>query len=306
MITFYKKSDSDESFRILDSPEPGCWIHVDEATSNDVTQVAELLGVEYTDLHDSLDRYEIPRIERFDGLIMIYTRHPTQQEAGLYTTTLTLILSEKYFVTICPQKSYLIDTFVSQKPKITTDQTSKLLIYILLKITQEYTVKIKKIRAGVLRQEKHMPQVDSKDITALTINEENLNQYLSSLVPLRNVLEAITSGRYTHLYEKDQDLLEDLLNASLQSEEICAVNLRSIQSLRDSYQILFTNQLNRTIKLLTALTIILSLPTMVASLYGMNVALPFEKSGFAFAGIMLITTAISLGAAWIFHRKKWL
>jgi len=84
------------------------------------------------------------------------------------------------------------------------------------------------------------------------------------------------------------------------------VNLRSIRSLRDSYQIIFTNQLNKTIKLLTALTIILSLPTMIASLYGMNVALPFANSAVAFAGIMAFTAAISIFAVWIFHRKKWL
>jgi len=306
MFTIYKKLEADETFREIDQPEPGCWIHIDEATSTDVTRLAELIDTEYTDLHDCLDRYEIPRIERLDEHIVIYTRHPSKQDAGLYTTTLTLILTKDYFITVCPQQSSLIEAFISQKPKLTTDQTSKLLIYILLKITQEYTIKIKKIRAGVLRQEKDMPSVGSKDITSLTIHEENLNQYLSSLVPMRNVLEAITSGRFTMLYEKDQDLLEDLLNACLQSEEICAVNLRSIQSLRDSYQIIFTNQLNRTIKLLTALTIILSLPTMVSSLYGMNVALPFEKSGFAFAGIMVFTLAISLGAAYIFHRKKWL
>ena len=306
MITIYHKSEADETFQILTEPQVGCWIHVDEATSNDVTQIAKMIDADYTDLHDSLDRYEIPRIERLDEHILIFTRHPTVHEAGLFTTTLTIVLTKDYFITICPQKSFLIENFVNQKPKIETAQTSKLLIYILLKITQEYTIKIKKIRAGVLRKEKEMAQVESKDITSLTVHEENLNQYLSSLVPLRNVLEAITSGRYTLLYEKDQDLLEDLLNASLQSEEICSVNLRSIRSLRDSYQIIFTNQLNRTIKLLTALTIILSLPTMIASLYGMNVSLPFANNTFAFSGIMAFTTAISLFAVWVFHRKKWL
>ena len=306
MITTYFKTDADDVFQVIDEPKAGCWIHVDEASSNDVTQIAKLIDAEYTDLHDCLDRYEIPRIERLDQHTLIFTRHPTVHEAGLFTTTLTLILTKDYFITICPQKSFLIDNFVAQKPKISTNQTSKLLIYILLKITQEYTIKIKKVRAGVIRKEKEMAQVESKDITSLTVHEENLNQYLSSLVPLRNVLEAITSGRYTFLQEKDQDLLEDLLNASLQSEEICAVNLRSIRSLRDSYQIIFTNQLNKTIKLLTALTIILSLPTMIASLYGMNVALPFANSAIAFSGIMAFTAAISIFAVWIFHRKKWL
>ena len=306
MITNYKKTDSDDIFHEIPEPETGCWIHVDEATSNDITQIAELINVNYTDLHDCLDRYEIPRIERLDEHVIIFTRHPSKPEAGLYTATLTLILTKDHFITISPQKSFLIETFINQKPKIATTQMSKLLIYILLKITQEYTIKIKQIRAKVLHKEREMNQVESKDITSLTVHEENLNQYLSSLVPLRNVLESMTSGRYTKLYEKDQDLLEDLLNASLQSEEICSVNLRSIQSLRDSYQIIFTNQLNRTIKLLTALTIILSLPTMVASLYGMNVSLPFEKSDLAFSGIMLFTLGISLFAVYIFHKKKWL
>ncbi len=306
MITTYFKTDDDDVFQVIEEPKAGCWIHVDEASSNDVTQIAKLIDAEYTDLHDCLDRYEIPRIERLDERTLIFTRHPTIHEAGLFTTTLTIILTKDYFITICPQKSYLIDNFVAQKPKISTHQTNKLLIYILLKITQEYTIKIKKVRAGVIRKEKEMAQVESKDITSLTVHEENLNQYLSSLVPLRNVLEAITSGRYAFLQEKDQDLLEDLLNASLQSEEICSVNLRSIRSLRDSYQIIFTNQLNKTIKLLTALTIILSLPTMIASLYGMNVALPFANSALAFAGIMAFTAAISIFAVWVFQRKKWL
>ncbi|MCB1116803.1 MAG: hypothetical protein KDK71_10075, partial [Chlamydiia bacterium] len=144
------------------------------------------------------------------------------------------------------------------------------------------------------------------DITNLTHNEEILNQYLSSLVPIRNVLESITSGRYTFLYEKDQDLLEDLLNASMQSEDLCSINLRSIRSLRDSYQIIFTNQLNKTIKLLTALTIILSIPTMIASLYGMNVGLPLASGKYAFACILIFIAILSIFSLIIFQRKKWL
>jgi magnesium transporter len=151
-----------------------------------------------------------------------------------------------------------------------------------------------------------MAYVDSNDITNLTHLEEILNQYLSSLVPMRSVLESITSGRYTILYEKDQDLLEDLLNASIQSEDLCSINLRSIRSLRDSYQIIFTNQLNKTIKLLTALTIILSIPTMIASLYGMNVDLPFMKLKSAFSIIIVFIIILSLFSLILFQRKKWL
>ncbi len=303
----YIKKEDDDGFREIEKPEEGCWIHVDEATPSDLNEIATLTENEYTDLHDCLDKHELPRIERLDEKnVLIFTRHPTNQEAGLYTTTLGVLLTPKYFITICPQKSHLVKNLISQKTRLLTTQKSKFLLFILLKVTQEFTLQIKKIRTNVLKKEKELSRVESEDITALTINEENLSQYLSSLVPLRTVLEAITSGRYTLLYEKDQDLLEDLLNASIQSEDLCTINLRTIRGLRDSFQIIFTNQLNKTIKLLTALTIILSIPTMIASLYGMNVTLPFEKSPLAFAGIMIFTVFSSFVALLLFQRKKWL
>lgn len=306
MIHIYYKDESDDLFEEISQPKDGCWIHVEEATTADINQISELIGLEYTDIYDCLDRYEIPRIERIKEHVLIFTRHPSDLESGLYTTTYTIILTKNYFITISPQKSHLVHMLLGQSPKLAPSQKSKFLIYLLLKITQEYTVQIKKIRTNVLKQERKMKNVDSGDITNLTVNEEILNQYLSSLVPLRSVLEAIVSGKYTILYDRDQDLLEDLLNASIQSEDLCSINLRSIRSLRDSYQIIFTNQLNKTIKLLTALTIILSIPTMVASLYGMNVSLPIEKNPFAFYIIFIFIVILSLISLFVFQRKKWL
>ena len=306
MITIYDKGEHDDEFIEIPEPREGCWIHIEDATTNDINQISKLIDLEYTDMYDSLDRYEIPRVEKVDESVLIFTRHPMEPDAGLYTTTFTIILTKDYFITICPQKSQIVENFISQKPKLSPSNKSKFIIYILLKITQEYTLQIKKIRTSVLKQEKKMSYVDSRDITNLTHTEEILNQYLSSLVPMRAVLESITSGRYTLLYEKDQDLLEDLLNASIQSEDLCSINLRSIRSLRDSYQIIFTNQLNKTIKLLTALTIILSIPTMIASLYGMNVSLPGEGAKYAFSVIVVLIVGLSILSLILFQRKKWL
>lgn len=306
MITIYYKDEYEETFHTIDEPTEGCWIHVDSATTSDVMKLAKYIDCEYSDIHDCLDKYEIPRIERVGTNILVFTRHPSTQEVGLQTTTLTIILTEHYFITVCPHRSNLIDRFISQRPKIATSNTSKLLIHMLLRITQEFTIEIKKIRSNVLQKEKAINEVESDDITSLTISEENLNQYLSSLLPLRSVYQAISSGRYAFLQEKDQDLLEDLLNASMQSEELCTVILRTIRSLRDSYQIIFTNQLNKTIKLLTALTIILNIPTMVASLYGMNVDLPISHNPMAFIYIMLFIVIVSILAYMVFQKRKWL
>ncbi len=306
MLHFYFKTSKDQDFTILDQSQEGCWIHVDEATPEDLNEIGQLTGLEYSDLQDCLDKYEVPRIERIEQDVLIFTRYPVDQEIGLYTSTLTMILTSRYFITITPHSSLLIRKLVMQKNKLTTLEKSKLLIHLLLKIAQEFTLQIKKVRHNVLQQEKEMITVDSDDITALTKHEEVLNQYISTLAPMHTVLVAITSGKYTNLYEKDQELLEDLLNAVKQSEELCNIAIKSIRSLRDSYQIIFTNNLHKTIKLLTSLTIIFSIPTIIASLYGMNVNLPLAHGGYAFFFILILIAGLSVLGLVIFRRKRWL
>lgn len=296
----------DEEFHLIPQEREGCWIHIDEANSEDLNAIATLLGLESSDLQDCLDKYEMPRVERLQNSVIIFTRHPTELEMGLYTSPLTIILAPHYTVTISPLKSLLVQNFLLQKSRLSTLQKSKFLIALLLRITQEFTAHIRRVRNSVLRQEKEIVKVESEDIIALTKNEEVLNQYLSALVPTRNLLEAITSGRYTNLYEKDQDLLNDLLNAVKQSEDLCSISLKSIRSLRDSYQIIFTNNVQKRITLLTVLTILFSLPTMIASLYGMNVPLPFSKNPYAFIYIIGFTAVIVFFATLVFRRKRWL
>ena len=306
MIQYYYKTVRDEEFQLVPEIREGCWIHVEEATSDDMGVLAQKLGLEVTDLQDCLDKYEVPRVEKIQGTVLIFTRHPTEYETGLYTSTLTIILAPHYIATVSPHQSHLVRNFILQRNKLSTLQKSKLLISLLLKITQEFNIHIRRVRNNVLRQEKEIIFVDSEDITSLTKNEEILNQYMSALLPLRSVLEAITSGKYTNLYEKDHELLDDLLNAVRQSEDLCSISLKSIRSLRDSYQIIFTNNLHKTIKLLTALTILFNIPTMIASLYGMNVQLPFEQHPWAFFYIMGATLMLVTLAVLYFQRKRWL
>ena len=176
----------------------------------------------------------------------------------------------------------------------------------LLQAIHDFTLKIKKAKYSLIEQEKNITSIDSQTILMITKNEGKLNQYLSSLVPMGTLLKAITRGRLVALYEKDQDLLEDLLLAINQSEDLCMVNIKSIRSLRETYQSLFTNDTNKTIKLLTAITIIFTIPTIISSIYGMNVALPFATKSHAFILIMLITFVLCIFSLWIFFRKKWL
>ena len=306
MIEIYYKSIRDPDFKQISEYKPGSWIHVDKANIHDLNKLSEITNIEIADLHDSLDKHEIPRIEQKDGNIIIFLRHPEESEEGLHTATIAIILTPSYIITISPHESKLVDSVVSSSINLATTQKSKLLLFFLLKITHDFTLKIKRVRYAVIEQEKRMKNIDNQSIVMLTKNEEKLNQYLASIVPLRTLLEAITSRRYVNLYEKDQDLLEDLLIALRQSEDVCRVNVKSIRSLRDAYQILFTNDVNKTIKLLTAITIIFTIPTIIASIYGMNVKLPLADHSNAFSIIMVLTLIFCVVSVWLFIRKKWL
>ncbi|HSX03709.1 MAG TPA: magnesium transporter CorA family protein [Rhabdochlamydiaceae bacterium] len=305
MKIFYKK-DKDEEVKVLDKPCEGCWVHLDEATSSDLGELGKFIGMDYSDLQDCLDKYEIPRIERVDSHVMIYTRYPTDQEIGLYTSTLTMIVTRHYFVTISPHRCLLIKNFLTQKNFTSTLEPKKLLIQLLFKINQEFTGQIRRLRYNILSAEKEMVHVDSEDITVLIKNEEILNQYYSSLIPMRTVIDGIRSLKSIAFDEQELESLEDLLNSVKQSEELCSIVLKSIRSLRDSYQSMFANNLHKTIKLLTALTIILNIPTMIASIYGMNVNLPFVENAYAFEIIFATILIVSVLGFYIFKRKKWM
>jgi magnesium transporter len=307
MFTNYLKETTDERFQIIPAPLLNCWIHAGNATHNDIDRLSKILKLDPDDIKDALDMMEIARIERLENeAFVVYVRFPYLQEVGLYTATLTIILSQEHIVTICPATCHIIERILSEKSTIASSMRTKLLIHILLRIVQEYTKVIRRVRAEVINQEKDISTVSDKEITELTRKEENLNQCQNSLQPLKEVIEEILSGRFTTLYEKDQDLLEDLLLATEQAEEMCRLSLRIISSLRNSVQVIITNQFNKTIRLLTALTIVLTFPTVISSIYGMNIPLPFERSPHAFYIIMGSVLVVIICTLAFFRRRKWL
>lgn len=306
MIEIYFKTVRDTEFKQIPDFRIGSWVYVKEANLEDLAKISEITALDLSDVRDSLDKYELPRIEHLGESIAFFVRHPGEHETGLYTETLTIILTNTFVIAISPHKSDLIENLIASNTSLGTTQKSKLILHILLKITQDYTNSIKRVRQSILGAEQPAQMTGNSGILVLTKNEEILNQYLTSIVPMRNLLETMASGRYMTLYEKDLDLLEDLMIAMRQSEDLCRVNIKSIRSLRDSYHIVFTNDVNRTIKLLTSLTIVFSIPTIIASIYGMNVVLPFASSPYGFGIVMGMIAAASVGGVLYFQRKHWL
>jgi magnesium transporter len=306
MIFFYNKIPERDAFIAVSEASEGSWIHIEEASLEDLQFISDLTGLDAPILDDSLDRYELPRLELIESNLILFTRHPVEQDRYLYTSTLTIILTPSYFITISPNKTFFIQHFLQKKIPISSHSLSDWMRQVLLRIAQEFNLFIRKTRHNILSQEKDMSAVTSEDIYALTKYEEVLNQYLSSLDALHLTLQKLFSLPSSNFYQQDKELIEDLINAVKQSENLSEIVIKNIRSLRDAYQIIFANSLTKTIKLLTALTIVFTIPNIVASIYGMNVRLPLSQDSQAFfilIGLMFILS--SLCGYW-FYRKNWM
>jgi len=305
MIEIYFKNIKSEKLKKIKEPRNGCWINIKNAQIDDLQYVSQLTGLEMNDLEDALDPYELPRIERERDSIIVFVRSPQEEKEDIHTSPLALIVTSKYFFTISYSQNTIIDA-VKKEMNFSTTQRSKFLIYILLLISKSFTREIKNIRSKVFHQKKSLENVESLDIVDLIKIEEILNQYISVLIPMKNVFEAIANGAYIHLFSDDADLLEDMIISIKQSTDICTVNVKSIKSLRESYQIIFTNRLNKTIRLLTSFAVVLTVPMIIASIYGMNISLPFQDNPLAFSYVLIFTFLASLLFLLLFYIKKWL
>ncbi|MFA5431575.1 MAG: CorA family divalent cation transporter, partial [Candidatus Paceibacterota bacterium] len=217
-----------------------------------------------------------------------------------------VIINKKYIITISPASSKTVRSIIEGNLSFSTTQKSKFLIYLLLLISKNFSRGIKKIKNNVLHQKKELKKIKGLDIIKLIENEEILNQYISALAPMNIVIEAIAKGGYVHLYSFDDELLEDMTISIRQSVDNCTISVKSIKNLRDSYQAIFTNNLNNTIRLLTSLTVILTVPTIIGSLFGMNVPIPLANNGMAFLYIILLIIFISSIFFYIFKVKDWI
>jgi magnesium transporter len=306
MLSFYRKNDQQESFTQIQSEEEGCWIHIEDATSEDLQYICLLTNLQEADISDALDPHELPRIEEGLHYIILFTRHPIEQKGHLHTVPLTILLTTPYFITISPVKSTLIEKILHKNNLSSISTPSEFLIEVLHSISHEFNIQTKKARHNVMAQRKEIHSVDSNDISTLTEGEEVLNQYIASLGPLEETIEELSLIKLQSFHEATHSEIDDIFNSLKQSLNICNTLIQNIRSLRDSYQIIFANKLTRTIKLLTALTIIFSIPNMIASVYGMNVHLPLAESGNAFIFLIVFMSGLSGLCGYWFYRKKWM
>ena len=171
-------------------------------------------------------------------------------------------------------------------------------------ITRQYQTRVASINRQMLATTSNVQNLTSKDIMKLTEYERKLNDYLDALQPTNTAIEKMLSGRVLKLYEDDRDLVEDL---SIELEQLiarCKSLLRTITNVRDSYRAVMDTRLNETIRLLTVITVALTIPTMIAGLFGMNVPVPGSEDPLMFWKITIVSIVAACALGGFFLRKR--
>lgn len=307
MVKIYYRSVKETQLRELKKRRAGSWVYAESPSLAEIQDLCQRYQLNEDLVKDVMDIDEMPRLEIEDGTPYLFTRFAVSESGGTQTLPVLMVISAGALITISPKPIPAFERLTGGKTELYTTQKTKLLLLLLTHIVDSYAGYLKTIgrKIRVARSGLRIESIDNKAFIQFVGFEDTLNDFLSALIPTSVMLSGLVSGKYIALFEEDIDLVEDLSLNSRQLIESCKSNLKTIVNIREAYSTIMTNNLNRTIKLLTALTIILTVPTVISSIYGMNVALPLASSPYAFYLILAFTAAVLAGLFWLFNRNDW-
>ncbi len=307
MIKYYFKSLRSERMQELDSYKPGSWVYAETPSENEIKELVAKFGLTEGHLQDALDEDEMPRLEKEDEQSYIFVRFAYRNSDGdMETAPLLFIFSNDIVITVSQQRLPALDAFLNGKISFATTQRAKLILLILQQIVDRYDAYISKTSKQIklIRSRLRGHEISNQDFIDFVMIEDELNEFLGSLMPTNATLRRLLLGRYVPLFAEDQDIVEDLLLNNEQSIEACNSNMQSIIHIREAYSSIASNNLNRTIKVLTAVTVLIMFPSMFYGLYGMNVHLPFQNHNWAFGAIIIFTLVFNFIVIVVARRKR--
>jgi magnesium transporter len=291
----------------IDTPKKGSWLRVVDPSLEELEKLEKQFNLDSDLLADGIDLYEAPRIEHDEGNLYIYVRFCLP--AGEYTSThpLLIVVMPDMLMTVSRIESDPVTKLI-ESGKVITTQKLKVVLQILEELNRGYRQHLNGVTRKILGTRSRLQRtiVSNNDILNFIDVEEDLNEFLAALQPYGIVLHALLNGKYMKLHDDDRDLIEDLQLSASELIELTKSRLKTIQNIREAYNTIATNNLNKVFKRLTSIAIFMSIPTIIGGLYGMNVKLPFDNNPNAFWIIMAITFAVTALFVAIFRKKKWL
>lgn len=284
MITFYVNN---KGFEVTDRWEPNCWVSLECPSPEERTFLIDGLDVPESFINDIEDNDERPRREEEDDWQLVVIRVPLRKNDSRidYTTVpLGIILKDEVCVTICNYKIDILDDFVvySIRKQVSVANHYELIMRLMLSTSVWFLKSLKHINTHIMNVEAELQQsVKNKTILELQRIENSLVYFVTSLKGNDALFYRMS---HTKLIRDicDEELLEDVEIELKQAEDTTNIYRNIVHSMSNSYSSIISNNINATMKTLTSISIIMMLPTLVASIYGMNVPNFLESTPYAF------------------------
>ena len=309
MLSILKSSE--EGLLRLDDFEPGAWVDLVGPTEEEVVRVAERFDIPLAFLRGPLDEEEKSRIDVEGRLVYVIVDIPvmarSEEDTDYDTIPLGILLHPDIVITTCLRPNPILGDFQRGVVRdFATFKRTRFLFQILLRISSYYLRYLKRIDRETDKLERELrAAMKNRELFDLLNIEKALVYFSTSLRSNEAVLNKLLKGRLVKMYEEDEELLEDVIVENKQAIEMAHVYSNILSGMMGTFASVISNNLNMVMKLLTSITIILAIPTMVASFFGMNVRFPFMENPYAFLTIMVLALALSSSAAVVFWRKRY-
>lgn len=308
MITIFKTTQ--HGLKEIIDFEQYIWINVSKPTQEELQKLVEKLEIPLDFLTDPLDPNETSRVEVENNFTLIVLRIPRFDGGSIdipFTTLpVGIILTKDSLITVCSENVEIITDFINGKVKnFSVKDRGRFILQMFTRTALAYLKYLKEIQKtiSIVQGEIHKTMRNEELIKLMNI-ENSLVYFTTSLRSNELMIERLQKMK-TFIVTFDEDLLEDVIVDNKQAIEMANVYSNILSGMMNSFASIISNNLNTVMKFLTSVTIILMLPTLIVSIYGMNVELPFQNSPHAFFLTIGISLVLSITGIIIFINRKW-
>jgi magnesium transporter len=310
MITIFKSKMG--GLATVDDVVPNSWIHVVNPQNGEIARLRDEFGVPESFVAAALDPDEKARIDHEEDILLIILLVPyvyaDTSDVPYDTVPLGIILTHDYLITVCRRELSFVGGFGVKTPKsVSTAKRQRLILQLFYAAAQTYLTYLRQIDAAVDNvQHKLQRSLKNNELLELLRYQKSLTYFRTGLESNGIMMRRLQKTLTFEIYPEDAELLEDVLVENAQATEMTKISADILSQMMDAFASIISNNLNDVMKILAVATIILSIPTVLGSLYGMNVLLPGQDSPVTFAAIVLTSLGISAAVLFYSWKRDWL
>ena len=307
MIKFFRTNEAGKTER-LEEFAAGCWVDLVNPTDDEVEDACALTGLPEEMLKAALDEEETARIERDEGTFMCLLDTPTitdTDEGDTYETIpLAILFNEKCVATVSLRGNPVLGDFIADRVKTDVRKPVYFLLTFMMGNAKRFLSNLRQIDKKSLRVQAELHRsMKNKELIQLLALENSLVYFSTSLSSNISAYSKMERLPMIAQNEDYKDLFDDVVIETPQAVEMCTIYRDILSGTMDAYASVISNNVNIVMKLLTVVTLIISIPTLIASLWGMNVAVPFGDSAWGFWVVLAISVVVSAVASFFLIRS---